>query len=134
MSVPKREAELKRRLLDRIHDALPRFVVIPHVDAKNGVPDWSVTGNGFTSWLEFKHATPAFASKGIQVLTARRLAAAGHCRYVVFWECAGCKMTYIVHPREVQIGRNAAIAFDVPAAEGFDFNFVIDHVRKVHGL
>lgn len=133
MSAPKKESTLKARLLERVHEALPRFVVLQLVDSSNGMPDWLIAGNGVISMLEFKHATPAFYSSGIQVLTARRLAANGQCRYVVFWERDGEKRTHVVHPRDVEFGRNGTVRAEL-TAEGFDLDFVIDYIRKVHTL
>lgn len=132
MTIPKQEAKLKGKLLEHLRVALPRLLVFPLADASSGLPDWLIAGNGVMSMLEFKHATPAFYSRGIQVLTARRIAVAtGRCRYVVFREKDELKMTYIVHPLDVDIGRNTAIHPE-SAEEGFDFDFVIDYVRRVH--
>lgn len=132
-AIPKQESKHKARLKPLV-EALPGFLVYPLVDSSNGLPDWLIVGNGVMSMLEFKHATPAFSSRGIQVLTARRIAAAGRCRYVVFWEnLAGAKRTCVVHPRDVQFGHNASTV-EESFAPGHDYAFVVDYVRKVHGL
>jgi len=130
--VSKREGVLKASLKEAIERALPHFVVISHTDIASGIPDWSITGNGITSWLELKHATPEFTSRGIQVVTASRLAAAGHCRYLVFWERSiNNKRTCIVHPGSVVFGRNATTKSEL-FSDGHDNEFVIDYLRKVH--
>lgn len=131
--IEKTEGRFKHKLKADIEHALPKFFVLPHIDSLNGTPDWSVSGNGLTSWLEFKHATPAFTSRGIQVLTARKLAAAGQCRYVVFWENASERRTCIVHPHNVSFGSNPTIAPEL-FCEGYSNEFVIGYIKKVHGL
>ena len=134
MSTAKDEAGFKHKLKQAVDAALPKFLVLSYVESINGLPDWSVTGNGLTSWIEFKHATPAFTSRGIQVLTCRRLAAAGRCRYVVFWENKnGDKRTCIVHPLTVAFGNNPTISPEL-FCEGHSNEFVIDFIKKMHKI
>lgn len=133
MSAPKRESYFKRKLAAMIKEQLHNFLVISHVDVQSGIPDWSITGNGVTSWLEFKHGTPAFTSHGVQVVVARKLAIAGKCRYVVFWERGDAKETLIVDPKDVVIGRNATVVAE-EGALGHNLQFVISYIKKVHGV
>ncbi len=129
----KSEGKQKASLKKEMELVLPRFVIISHIDSLNGIPDWSVTGNKVTSWLEFKSATPAFTSRGIQVLTARRLAAVGFCRYVIFWEDGKSKRTCIVHPRNVSFGHNPTTAPEL-FCDGHDNQFVIAYIRTIHEM
>lgn len=135
MGLSKQEGVFKRKLKEKLEKELPDFFIQTHADMANGTPDWSVNGNGITSWLEFKHATPSFYSRGVQVMTARKLAATSKsCKYVVFWEdSAGRKMTYIVMPSDVLFGRNPVVN-PCGSAEGHDLDFVIRYIEGVHGL
>lgn len=136
MTIGKREGKFKQALRDRIKVALPAFYVLSHVDATNGIPDLSISGNGTTTWWEFKHGTPDFTSRGVQVMTCRKLAAASFCRFVVFWENgAGEKRTYILHPSQVVFGRNSDTILSVDCyTEGFDYDWLIDQIKRAHGL
>lgn len=90
------EASVARSLIKALKVEMPGSVVIKHADQfTSGIPDLSVTWSGRTVWLELK-VTPV-KSKGIQHLTACRLAAAGLCRYVVYDERK--HKTFLVEPR-----------------------------------
>lgn len=124
------ESGLKAALLKEMRLQLPGFVIQAHADGlRSGVPDWSVDGNGRTSWLEFKHATPDFSSRGIQELTMLRLAAASYARYVVWWENAQGtgKRTLIVHPKNLKDL--------VPEAwcVGHNHRWLVEWIRARHG-
>lgn len=134
MSEGKRESYFKRKLKELVEEVLPGFEIISHVDTKSGLPDWSVTGNGMTSWLEFKHATPAFSSRGVQVVVCRKLARAGRCRYVIFWQSGDVKRTLIVHPGAVKFGYNGSVDAIEREKPGHDLQFVVDYIKEVHGV
>lgn len=122
------ESLLKSALIKELKLQLPGFVALRHADVRtSGIPDLSLTGRTHTTWWEFKHGTPSFASSGIQELTMLRLAAAGYARYVVWEEKLGIRRTLVVHPR--QIGAVDAEAW----CTGFDHRFVVAFMRKVHG-
>ena len=131
MRIPKRESELKAALREVLLAALPGFVLLQHADLRYGVPDWSITGFGRTTWLEFKHATPTFDSSGIQELTCMRLANAGNCRYVIWQENGKCQRTMIVHPREVHRRTGWALQPE-KFCVGFDHRWVVEYLRGVH--
>ena len=125
----KNESGLKAALLREVKRQLPGLVVLAHADSiRSGVPDWSVTGGGCTTWWEFKHATPDFASPGIQELTMRRLAAGGFARYVIWEEKRGIKRTLIIHPNHLKDRQPEVWAV------GFDYRFVVDYLREAHRL
>lgn len=127
MSVPRREANLKQSLVEALRQHLRGAVVIRHEDRfTSGIPDVSVTLLGLTSWWECKHACPSIDSRGIQELTALRLAVAGYCRYLVWEEKKDVKRTMILHPNQ--------LAGMVPEAfcAGFDHRWVVEYVRRVH--
>jgi hypothetical protein len=109
---------------------LPDYVAIRHEDVRtSGIPDLSISGNGATSWWEFKHATPSFEYKGVQHDTMLRLALQSHhARYIVYWETAsGLAMrTMIVHPADI-----ATLDTDY-STKGHDHGFVVDYIRNVH--
>lgn len=125
--IPKREAELKSALMEEIAFSLHRYWAFRHEDIRRkAIPDISLTGHKFTSWWEAKHATPTFFSFGLQELTCRRLAVAGYCRYIVYFE-VGCDLrTLIVHPRHLH---ELTPEVEVP---GHDHRFVAEFMRKVH--
>ena len=126
----KREAKLKASLMRAMQERYPKFVVIAHTEAlRSGVPDWSITGRGQTTWWEFKHAAPNFKSTGIQELTCARLALAGICRYVIWYENeeGGDKHTLIVHPASLADWMNPLVKFT-----GHDMADLSDAVARYH--
>lgn len=127
----KREAELKSKFGQELKRQLPGFYVLQY--STNGAPDREIIGAGVSSRWEMKHATPDFASPGDQELMCCRLAVAAHCRYVVWWERGIIQKTMIVHPRKV-MGRTS---WDLEAESfcvGFDMRWLVEQVRKVHGI
>ena len=125
----KREGELKATFVRELRRQLPGLVVLAHQDIRTvGIPDLSVTGNGRTSWLEFKHGNPHFASQGYQELTCMRLAAGGFCRYVIFHENADgtAKRTMIVHPKMLKE------MIPESFTTGFNHKWLCEWVREVH--
>lgn len=123
------ESGLKSALLKQMKLVVPGFVVLGHRDGvTSGVPDWSVTGEGRTTWIEFKHAAPNFKSTGIQELTMMRLAGAGYARYVVWEEKRGVKRTLIVHPKDLKDLTPEAWCV------GFDHRWLAEQIRKAHGV
>lgn len=121
------EAFLLSNLLNKLRATLPRAVVIKHCDRMtSGVPDFSVTMNGRTSWWETKYACPSFKSQGIQELTLLRLATAGYARYIVWEEKKGIRQTLIVHPRNIQELKLEA------RCEGFNYMWVVEQIVKAH--
>lgn len=132
----KQEANLKRALKQLIYRELPNFYIISHEDvSKSGIPDWSISGNKKTSWLEFKHATPQFESDEIQEITCCSLAATSFCRYVIWRQYGeeGPKETLIVHPNSVRLRKDYGLKIE-NAAEGFDHQFVLNYIRGIHGV
>ena len=131
-TMSKREAELKRKFTKALHARVPKFVV--QLFASNGSPDRAITGNGVTSMWEFKHAVPRFISPGNQALTCTRLAAQGHCRYVIWLSDGADETTLIVHPRHVLKGQRDARLLDYEYAfAGFGPENLVAYVLGVHG-
>jgi len=130
----KREGELKSRFTKELKLQLPEFITLLHASA--GAPDRSITGNKFTSMWEFKHGTPSFASPGLQELTCERLDVQGYCRYVIWMDAAirvPQQSTLIVKPSDIR--KRVGWAFDVESwCKGFDMKWLVNQVRKVHGL
>ena len=126
--IKREENRYKAECLTKVRLALPKFVVIGHQEYRqSGVPDVSITGYGHTTWWEFKHGTPDFDSTGIQNLTMRRLDAAGFARYVIYQETETQRRTMIVEPRYLD-------SLDTKVwCAGFDHQFVIDFIKRVHG-
>jgi len=85
----------------RLH--LPGAVVFRHEDHFTaGVPDISITNAGHTTWIEVKIARNGkIRSKGIQKLTAQKLAMAGAKTLFVIFEDDGTA-TYICHPSRIE--------------------------------
>ena len=130
---PKREGELKAAAMDELSTQCPTFLVL--LQATAGAPDRAIVGNGKTSWLEFKHATPEFESPGNQELMCMRLALQGYCRYVIWQEGARGygQRTLIVHPREVHQRTSWKVIPEVYCM-GYDHRWLVRFIQKVHGL
>lgn len=126
----KREAELKSQFRKTMHRMLPSFYLLEY--ATNGAPDREIVGNGISTRWEFKHATPTFKSPLDQELTCCRLAAAAHCRYVIWWESGPVQRTMIVHPLHVHKRTDWTLTEESGCA-GFDMAWLVDQVRKAHG-
>lgn len=131
----KEEAKIKAAALKFIRAVLPGMFIIAHGENnRHGVADWSLSMNTITSWLEVKHATPSFKSRGIQVITCQRLAMTGRCRYLIFQiDSVGNKRTCIVHPKDVVFGVNSSFTIE-SAAQGYNYAFIVDYLKKVHAL
>ena len=131
----KREAELKAAFRREMRLQLPRFLLLQYATA--GAPDREVVGLGVTTRWEFKHATPQFDSDGFQELTCLRLAAAAHCRYVIWFEDGNgtSRRTMIVHPRHVKDKKGHARDMEAEATcVDFDMRWLVAQVRKAHRI
>jgi hypothetical protein len=96
------EASLKSDLVRLLRHELLGSIVFRHEDKlTSGIPDISVTWRGMTVWLEAKFLNPSFYSKGIQTLTLRRLASAGHCFYVLYRKEGTKFTTNIIGPHSI---------------------------------
>ena len=127
----KREGELKSQFRKELARQLPGFVTLAYATA--GAPDRSIIGAGRQTNWEAKHGTPAFVSPGSQELACLRLAAAGHCRYIIWQERNGVERTLIVHPKNVR--DRQGWTFDPDAwCVGFDMRWLVDQVKKAHGV
>lgn len=127
----KREAELKAMFTRELKRQLPRFIVQLFSSANS--PDRSITGNGRTTHWEFKHGTPDFESPGGQTLFCARLAAQGHCRYVIWQEDArgGVPRTLIVHPKMV-LGRDSPNIVAEDFCIDYDMRWLVEQVKRAH--
>jgi hypothetical protein len=95
--------------------------------------------NGKTSWWEVKHATPKVTGTGVQHLTARRLAAAGDCWYIVYRsptdkDGSNAAMTCLVRPQDIGENGYFKMVDDAHQCYGYDHRFVLAFIKKVHGV
>lgn len=121
------ESGLKSALMKQVKLQLPGFVALRHEDVRTaGIPDLSLTGNGRTTWWEFKHGDPDFASTGIQELTMLRLSVAGFARYVVWEEKEDVRRTLVLRPK------NLTDLIPEWWCSGFDHGAVVDYMKLVH--
>ena len=127
----KREAELKSRFGQELRRQLPGFLILSY--ATNGAPDREIVGNNISSRWECKHATPDFQSPGDQELLCCRLAAAAHCRYVIWWERGAVQKTLIAHPLAVMRRTNWDLEVEAQC-EGFDMRWLVEYVGRTHGI
>jgi len=99
----KLEADLKARFTRELKAQRPTWLSL--LQSTAGAPDRAIVGDGHTSWLEFKHATPSFRSPGIQERLCQRLATTGRCWYVIWAESAlgADRRTLIVSPAQVRL-------------------------------
>lgn len=126
------ETPLKAKLVKRLRDTRPDFVVIRHEgDSRHGVPDISATGLGFTSWWEVKHADPTFDSEGVQELSMKRLAAGGYARYIIFDERDDIKSTWVLTPEQFAAWPHQMGGL---MRDGFDYDWVVQELIAVHRL
>ena len=126
------EKTLVSDLVPTLREELLGAVVFNHADLMtSGIPDVSVTWNGWTSWLEVKYANPNFEVTGIQKLTMGRLAAQGLAWFIVYEQKP--HRTLIVHPQYIIAGRKGILKLpdDFPSADGFDHQSVVDFLRRV---
>ncbi len=109
-------------------------LVFKHGDAyTTGIPDVSVTCNRKTSWWETKLADPKVNMKGrgLQHVNMRRLAVAGSAYYVIYEDHDGVCSTSIVEPRRL-LPNGTFTALE--AVCGWDHQFVVKFIKRVHGL
>lgn len=122
----KREAQLKSAFIRELKQQCPQWIVL--LSSTVGVPDRCITGNGRTTFWEFKHATPRFKLPHIQELMCARLHQQGFCRYVVWYEnrLGDGQRTLIIRP--------SMIRFMSPevSCDGFDIPWLVSYVRKIH--
>lgn len=126
--MPKREAELKAETMRQLRNAT-NFVILEYATA--GAPDRAIIGNGVTTNWEFKHGTPDFESPGIQELTCMRLAAQGHCRYIIWQESPPC--TLIVHPNHVHNRTGWRLEAEA-RCNGFSIGWLVTQIKQAHQL
>lgn len=121
----KQEARLKAALVKELRRQLPSFVVLQL--ATPGAPDRAVVGNGKTTYWEFKHGTPHFASPGNQELLCMRLNQEGFCRYVIWQEDRDGKnrRTLIALPQHIMPQTELS-------CEGFNHIWLVNQIRRVH--
>ncbi len=111
-------------------------LVLKHADhITSGIPDITTTFGPYrkTSWVEVKHAKPRIEGTGLQHLTARRLAAAGDCWYVIYTQptpnATKFLETHIVAPKDVGVNGFWRPTWTAP---GFDHAFVLRFLKKLH--
>lgn len=126
----KDESDLKAKLVKAFRAELPNFICQRIEDRiTSGWPDIEIIGRARTSYIEVKHATPNFVTSGIQELTMLRLANASfYARYVIFEERRGVRRTLIVHPKNLEPLQPEAFII------GFQFGWVVDKIREMHGV
>jgi hypothetical protein len=124
----KREAQLKSAFLKELTKQFPSYLILQY--ATLGAPDREIVGGGRSSRWEFKHGTPSIQSQGAQALACARLAAADHCRYVIWQETTTGigHRTLIVHPLRVLDGTLTPEIWTT----GYDHRWLVEQVRKYH--
>lgn len=134
--IPKREEELRARLMAEIRKYLRHFVCFRHEDIRtSGVPDIEINGNRVTTHWETKHGTPKFESSGIQELTNQRLARQTHSRYIIWQEgIDGFQRTLIVHPDDVKHRQSFETLIPERVALGFDMYWLVLEIARAHGV
>lgn len=126
----KLESQLKAAFSRELHRHVPHFVMLHYVTA--GAPDREIVGNGVSSRWEFKHCVPDFDCPGNQQLVCMRLEAQGHCRFVLWKEDrdGNNKRTLIVRPKHIHDKSYLPEVWCV----GYDHTWLVNQVKKVHGL
>jgi len=134
------ELKLEKELTKQLGERLRGSVVLRHKDYLTvGIPDMSVTWRSKTTWLEIKYAKPMIEGREIQNLTARRLARAGCCYYVIYVDHKGVtlvpslKQIMIVHPdsiKKTDVFSEVVNTIKGLRAPGFDHQLVVDFIRN----
>jgi len=130
----KNETQVKGKLVKFLKDNLKDAIIFRHEDQYTaGIPDISLTDNGFTLWIEVKHVTPKkpFKSSGLQKHTAKQLEKQGKCIFIIFEESKeGHQFTFIVQPKFIDQyveGDTGCMSI----VQGFDFQFILDYIRRI---
>jgi hypothetical protein len=133
------ESFLKKRLGDYLRANLPDAVIFRHEDHFTaGIPDFSITCNGATSWIEAKVITDAhgFMAKKIQTLNMVKLNDQGHAFYVVWDSSDKQSRTAIVEPRlvwrHVSRGTLEKLTSEFTWISGFNHAAVFDTIKEYH--
>jgi hypothetical protein len=115
----------------------PDAVPIRHEDRfTTGIPDLSLTVNGYTSWWEFKYADPHCHWTELQAHMCQQLDTQGFlCRFVIFQRgtthptAPRPRQIRIVPPQEIQHWRHLGLV----VSEGrFDYRDLVRYFRRVH--
>lgn len=128
------EQPLVTALLKLLRAELRDYKIIKHADRwTKGIPDFSATGDGITSWWEVKHTTDHSIKHhkdfGIQWETMKALERAGTAYYVVYSN-RGLPRVEIARPSKVQQdGSYEAMNYKV----GYEHFHVLDFIRRTHG-
>jgi hypothetical protein len=130
------EADLKSALVSMLRQSLPGWVIVRHEDTtRAGIPDISVTGCGWTSWWEVKHANPYLKRDLRQEKSLWEFANAGYARYIIY-EGDFERRTIIAHPnvlfdhvngRPMDGWKTAPLSFS-----GHDHRAITRHIATVH--
>ena len=128
----KTEAKLKAAFIRELLLQCPSYRVLHYSTA--GAPDRGIVGNGISTRWEFKHATPGITSKGDQELMCMRLAELGHCKYILWVEAGGVKATIIATPKAIYQWQQGKALRPESWCEGFNHKWLVEQVKKAHGL
>lgn len=125
------EATIKGVLMTALRQTLLRYIVIRHEDKSGyGIPDSSITGDGKTSWWEFKFANPDFKSHGAQELMMKRLSNVGIAHYVIFQLKGKERWTILIKGSDLaNWDKNE---YQLAKVEGFNYEFVVAFVKELH--
>lgn len=111
-------------------------VIFKHHDITAGMPDFSVTWRGVTSWWEAKHAKPWIHHESkLQHLRMKQLALASIANYVVLQDqkpsptCTGGRFVCVVSPHRV----DDAGHFTPEYISTVDYAYIIDIIVCKHG-
>lgn len=141
-SIPRDEAGLKAKLVDRVHSLVPQMVTIQIQNVRHiGQPDITTTANKRTVWWELKHGTPKFDSPGIQELTMKRLARHGFAYYILYLENEERQYTVIVSPDDIGLDWDNPTCWTAYLGskryaerftDGFDHDWVVKQIVATH--
>jgi hypothetical protein len=101
------ETDLQSKFIQLGKIALPEFIIIPHRNpSEAGTPDFSITGNGKTSWWELKLARPTVRSAwGSGYYVGETAHVRGVARYLIFRETNGKRRRTSLHQTECRTAR-----------------------------
>ena len=135
----KREADLKARFTRELKVQRPTWLSL--LQGTAGAADRALVGEGRTSWLEMKHATPDFRSPGLQELMCKRLEEQSRCWYIIWAENAagGEQRTLLVLPSKLLLvprrssGLKSAYALShFDSCAGYDMKWLVRRIIELH--
>ena len=122
------EAILTAALMIECEKVMPFARMLKHSDrSTSGVPDFTCTWHGPTTWWEVKfYDNRMFKSPPQQEIICAQLTEQGSCHYIIYQLHGKDKSVTIVHPTNLKIWRKSE---RIP---GYDHNTIAWFIKNLH--